>query len=196
MSLPILVLASASPRRADVLRMLGVDFEVRATDVPEVRSDGETPADYVERLARAKASAGAEASPDRWVLAGDTVVAFEGDVLEKPESVDHAVDMLLSLSGREHTVFSGLALCDPDGRILSRVDHTVVRFREFDSSFARAYVDTGEPLDKAGAYGIQGLGAALVDRVEGEFYTVVGMSVAGLVDLLDASGLTYAFPRP
>lgn len=176
--------------------MLGLDFEVRPTDVPEIRAPGETPRDYVERLARDKALAGAHASPDDWVLAGDTVVAFEGDVLEKPGSVEHAVDMLMSLAGREHTVFSGLALRDPNGSTLSRVDHTVVRFRTFERSFAQAYVDTGEPLDKAGAYGIQGLGAALVDHVDGEFYTVVGMSVAGLVDLLNASGLTYAFPKP
>lgn len=189
-----LVLASASPRRADVLRMLHIPFEVVPTDVPEVRAEGEAPIDYVERLARAKAAAGSARNPERWILAGDTVVALDEEVLEKPTSPDHARTMLESMAGRSHTVFSGLAVRDPDGEMFSRVDQAEVWFRSFDTDTARRYVATGEPSDKAGAYGIQGWGAALVERVDGDFFTVVGMSVSGLVQLFAHAGRPYRFP--
>jgi len=190
-----LILASASPRRADILRMLGIEFQVAPTDVPEVREFEEPPEVYVERLARSKSAAGAAQAPDRWVLAGDTVVAFRGDILEKPTSTDDALDMLQAMAGNAHTVFSGLALASPDGETLSRVDRADVWFRDFDLETAHDYLKTGEPFDKAGAYGIQGFGAALVERVDGDFYTVVGMSVAGLIDLLARAGRPYDFPK-
>lgn len=167
--------------------MLGVRFRVEPSNVPEERGAEEEPAAYVERLARAKAMDRAARTPDHWVLAGDTVVAFQHDVLEKPGSDREAVEMLLRLNARTHTVYSGLALVTPSGVVKSRVDAATVRFRGFDRTTAERYVATGEPLDKAGAYGIQGIGACLVERVEGDFYTVVGLSVAGLVALFEVS---------
>ncbi len=191
---PPLILASASPRRADILNMLGLPFAVAPTDVEEVRQRLETPEEYVERLARSKAAAGAKANEGKWVLAGDTVVSLDGQILEKPRSRDDAFEMLMGLAGKWHTVFSGLALADPKLRTHSRVDRAEVKFRTFPAEVAQRYLDTEEPFDKAGSYGIQGFGAALVERVDGDFYTVVGMSVSGLVMLLELAGRPYAFP--
>jgi septum formation protein len=175
--------------------MLGLDHEVLAVDVSEEFGDGETPESHVERLAGEKAVAGSSARPQALVLAGDTVVVLDGDVLGKPAGVEEAVDTLLRLSGRTHVVYSALALVEPGGSLHSRVDHTHVTFRAFDETFARAYAETGEPLDKAGAYGIQGMGAALVSGIDGDYYTVVGLSVTGLLFLLERAGLRYSFGK-
>ena len=192
---PSLVLASASPRRADLLRMLGLAFTVDPAHIPEQREHGETPAAYVLRLAREKAAAVASRHPGALVIAGDTVVTLDDALLEKPADEDEAVAMLQALSGRWHSVLTGLALATPDGSVRSRLDEAHVEFRSFDAALARAYARTGEPMDKAGAYGIQSQGAALVARVEGDFYTVMGLSVHGLVSLLDQSGWSYRFGR-
>lgn len=192
---PPLVLASASPRRTRLLTMLGLAHEIRPARVSEVRRPGEAPETQVKRLAREKAVAVARDRPDALVLAGDTVVVLDGDVLGKPEDPDAAVETLLSLAGREHVVASGLALALPRGRVHARVDLARVTFRAFGRDLARMYVATGEPMDKAGAYGIQGRGAALVTRVEGDYHTVVGLPVSGLVELLSAAGWRYAFGR-
>jgi septum formation protein len=189
---PNLVLASASPRRADVLRALGLDFTVDPTEVPEVRRSGEPAEAFVERLAREKASAAAARHPSSLVLGGDTVVVLDGEMLGKPEHREAAVQMLLRLQGREHQVATGLALIGPEG-IVSGVDLTTVRIRPFGAEVARAYVATGEPLDKAGAYGIQGRGGALVREIEGDYFTVMGFPVALFVDLLGRYGVRYAF---
>lgn len=154
---------------------------------------GESPAAHAERLARAKAAEVAARHPDAFVLAGDTVVTLDGRVVGKPRGEDDAVRTLLSLSGRGHEVITGLALALPADRLLSRVDRARVVMRAFGHALARAYVSTKEPLDKAGGYGIQGRGAALVERVEGDYYTVVGLPVAGLIVLLEAGGLRYTF---
>ena len=129
------------------------------------------------------------------VIGGDTVVVRDGEVLEKPGDPTHAVQMLRSLSGRDHVVLSGLAIVAPGGRTASGVAQASVRFRQAEDPDLEAYVATGEPLDKAGAYGIQGLGSALVESIEGDYFTVVGMSVALLVELLSDLGLRYAFGR-
>ena len=155
---------------------------------------GETPAGHVERLARAKAEAIASQIPDALVIGGDTVVVDGGRVMGKPSSEEEAVDMLVSLAGREHHVLSGVAIAGPSGTV-SRVVRTEVRFREFSERTARAYVATGEPADKAGAYGIQGLGAALVEEIRGDYYCVVGFPVAALLDLLAEVGWRYVFGR-
>ncbi|MEZ4417890.1 MAG: Maf family protein [Gemmatimonadota bacterium] len=186
-----LILASASPRRADLLRMLGLHFETWASDVPEERGSGEAPEEYVVRLAREKAAAAPD--PRALVVAGDTVVVHRGDVLEKPRDEADALAMLLRLSGEPHTVFSGLALRHPEGGLFSTCTEVRVHFRSFDADTARRYVETGEPLDKAGAYGVQSKGAVLVDRVEGDFFAVMGLSVVALTDLLGRAGVTYPF---
>ncbi len=195
MNEPKLVLASASPRRADLLRMLGLEFEVDPARGAEERLPGEAPEAYVIRLAREKAAEVVARRPGALVLAGDTVVVLDDAVLEKPTSDEDAVRMLIRLAGREHDVLTGLALAGPNGELRGRLDRASVRFRPFDEGVARAYVRTGEPMDKAGAYGIQSMGAALVERVEGDFYTVMGLSVHGLGELLRASGFEYRFGR-
>ena len=184
------VLASASPRRADVLRMLGLSFRVVPADVEERRGVVESPHDYVERLSREKVARVAAGYSDALVVGGDTVVVLDGRVLEKPSGPPEAVEMLTSLAGRTHRVYSGLAVA-ANGRAESRVARAGVTFRSVTRELIERYVDTGEPLDKAGAYGIQGYGAALVDRIEGDYFTVVGMSVAALVGVLPRVGLEY-----
>jgi septum formation protein len=190
---PHLVLASTSPRRTALLAMLGLEHEVLPISVPEAFRPGETPDSHVERLAREKALAGAAARPGSLVIGGDTVVVLDGEVLGKPAGADEAVETLLKLGGRTHVVHSGLALAGPDGVVRADVARTRVTFGPVDRRTAEAYARTGEPLDKAGAYGIQGMGAALVSRIEGDYYTVVGLPVAGLVALLERAGWRYAF---
>jgi len=191
---PGLVLASGSPRRADVLRQLGLAPEIRPADVDESYLPGEGPAAHVERLARAKAEAVAAHDRSALVVGGDTVVVIDGRVLSKPNGVEDAVATLVSLASRTHEVFSGLALAGAHGT-LTAVARAEVRFRSFDRGTARRYVDTGEPLDKAGAYGIQGLGAALVDSIDGDYYCVVGFPVGAFLDLLARAGWRYDFGR-
>lgn len=193
MSAPPLVLASASPRRAALLHMLGLAHEVVPADVDESLLPGEQPDAHVDRLARAKAATVARARPDAIVLGGDTVVVLDGEVLGKPARRQDAVATLMRLAGRDHVVCSGLALAAPGGPTLSAVSRTRVRFRAFDEATARRYVGTGEPLDKAGSYGIQGLGAALVESVDGDYFTVVGFPVPELIRLLERAGWRYGF---
>lgn len=190
-----LILASASPRRAEILAMLGLDHRVIPAHVDETRRPGEAPEVYVERLAREKAAAVHDRAPGSWVLAGDTTVAVGDQVLEKPVDREDAVRMLLSLQDREHRVATGLALAAPQGGLVSGVEVTRVRFRPFDEATARAYAATGEPMDKAGGYGIQGMGGALVEGIEGDFSAVVGLSVPLLVRLLAEAGRPYRFPE-
>jgi septum formation protein len=173
--------------------MLGLDHEVLAGVVKEDVQAGETARAHVERLARDKARRGARERPEALVLSGDTVVVLGGEILGKPTNAAAAVTMLLALSGRTHVVHTGLALAEPGGALHSLVASARVTFHAFDEEAARAYVATAEPLDKAGAYGIQGKGAALVSRIEGDYYTVVGLSVAGLMTLLERAGWRYAF---
>ena len=185
-----IVLASESPRRADVLRMLGLSFRVVPAGVEERIGVVESPHDYVERLSREKVAEVVADHADALVVGGDTVVVLDGRVLEKPEGPVHAVEMLTALAGRTHRVYSGLAVA-ANGKTESRVARAGVTFRPVTQDLIERYVDTGEPLDKAGSYGIQGYGAALVDRVEGDYFTVVGMSVAAFVGVLPRVGLEY-----
>ncbi len=186
------ILASQSPRRADVLRQLGIVPEVRPADVDESYLEGETPREHVERLARAKAEVVLAQEGDALVVGGDTVVVHAGDVLVKPADQAGAVDMLVGLSGSRHEVLSGIAIAGSTG-VVSSVATTTVRMRLYDRATAEAYVATGEPMDKAGGYGIQGLGAALVDSIDGDYYAVVGFPVAAFLELLGAAGFRYDF---
>ena len=192
MTAPQLVLASGSPRRADVLRQLGLDPVVSPSDVDEAHLHGESPSEHVERLARAKAETVAAAYPGALVIGGDTVGVDGERILGKPSDESDAVAMLLSLSGRTHQVLTGIALCGAHGTV-SLVSRADVRFRAFDQSVAREYASTGEPLDKAGSYGIQGLGAALGEGIDGDYYSVLGFPVDAFIRLLEQAGWHYDF---
>jgi len=189
---PPLVLASRSPRRTDLLTMLGLAHETAPADVDESWLPGEAPVAHAERLARAKAAALAARRPGALVVGSDTVVVIDGELLGKPADAADAVRMLLRLAGRTHVVATGVAVAR-DGVVHAAVETTRVRMRPFGEDLARAYAATGEPLDKAGAYGIQSRGAALVEGIEGDFFTVVGLPVARLLALLEAHGWRYAF---
>ena len=169
-----LVLASASPRRRDLLAGLQLDFEVRSAEIDESALTDELPEDHVLRLARAKAQA--VARPGELVLAADTVVVLEGRILGKPADPAEAQQMLSSLTGREHDVYTGVALFEPDrDTLVSATDRSEVRIAALDEDEISWYVSTGEPLDKAGSYAIQGLGALFVERVVGNYTNVVGL---------------------
>jgi len=183
-----LVLASGSPRRRQLLEMLGLPFVAAAANVQELRLPREAPRAYARRLARDKA----RAVPGAWVLGADTIVVQGDDVLEKPLDAADALRMLLQLNGRRHEVITAVCLI-ADGRELEAIDTTAVYFRQCEAEFLQAYVATGEPLDKAGAYGIQGYGAALVERIEGDFFGVMGLPVRLVLDLLRQAGWEYRF---
>ena len=184
-----LILASASPRRRQLLEMLGMTVRVIPSHVPEVPLPDEPPMAYVERLARDKATS----VPGALVLGADTTVVLDDHLLEKPLDADDAVRMLGMLQGRTHEVMTSVALVS-NGVVRQATDVTRVTFRRADEAFLRAYVATGEPMDKAGAYGIQGYGAALVERVEGDFFGVMGLPLRLVLRLLEESGRAYAFP--
>jgi septum formation protein len=173
--------------------MLGLPFDIVPADIDESYAAGESPDAHAERLARAKASAVLRAHAGSLVIGSDTVVVVGGTVLGKPRHADDAVRMLMQLQGREHTVATGIAAAQGSD-VRSAVELVRVRFRPFDEEMARAYVNTGEPLDKAGAYGIQGYGAVLVDRIEGDFFAVMGLPIRRLIALLEALGWHYHFP--
>ena len=186
-----LTLASSSPRRRQLLEMLGIPVRVAAPNIPEVRRPVETPVDYVERLAREKALS----VKARLVLGADTTVVVRDEVLEKPVDAGAALRMLGKLQGRTHQVVTSVALVAGE-RIHQATDVTNVTFRRLDDDFLRAYVATGEPMDKAGAYGIQGYGAALVERIEGDFFGVMGLPLRLVLGLLEEAGERYMFETP
>jgi septum formation protein len=172
----VLVLASKSPRRQQILRDAGIPFVVRSADVPEERRPGESPADYVRRLAQEKAFA-VTILPGEVVLGADTVVVVDGVLLEKPSDAEDATRMLALLSGREHEVITGICLRS-DTRKIVDIATTRVRFVPFTREEIEAYVASGEPMDKAGAYAIQGLASKFIDRIEGSYSNVVGLPMA------------------
>jgi septum formation protein len=189
---PALVLASESPRRAQLLSMLGLHFDVVPARIDEAYRTGETPAVHAERLAREKASRVAHQHGDALVIGSDTVVVIDGQVLGKPQGDEDAVRMLLSLSGREHVVTTAIAVAHAT-ELRSTTEQVRVHFRAFDRPMAQAYVATGEPRDKAGAYGIQGFGAVLVDRIDGDFFAVMGLPICRLLALIETLGWRYDF---
>lgn len=183
-----IVLASASPRRRQLLEMLGIPVMVAPSAVQEVPLPREPPAAYARRLARDKA----RAVPGELVLGADTVVVLDGELLEKPHDSEDAVRMLRRLQGRRHEVTTAVCLI-AGGVEHQAADTTAVYFRPANDEVLQAYVATGEPMDKAGAYGIQGYGAALVDRIEGDFFSVMGLPVRLVLDLLGQAGYRYRF---
>lgn len=180
-----IVLASSSPRRSSLLRQIGIPFEIVPPDVDESRYIfGDDPAGTAERLAlaKAKSAAGRVDARGRLVLGADTVVLFEGEFIGKPKDAEDAFAMLQKLAGRAHRVLTGFALLDPrTNRAVTGHEWTTVTMRKLTDAEIRAYVDTGEPLDKAGSYGAHAQGAGLVTRVEGCFYNVIGLPLARLL---------------
>lgn len=193
-----LILASASPRRRDLLARAGVHFEVAPADVDEARRPGEPPAALVLRLAREKALAVARRvgpAPARWVLGADTIVTLEGDVLGKPSDAEHALALLRRLAGRSHRVLTGVALAASEGLDMrtTLVESRVV-MRRAGAAELRAYVAGGESLDKAGAYAAQGEGRRLIAAIEGSETNVIGLPVEETLTLLRGVGLAVASP--
>jgi len=184
---PRLVLASSSPRRADMLRRLGLDFEVRPPEVDESARPGETAEVLVERLAREKAAA--VCRDGELAVAADTVVVLDGEVLGKPVDDADAARMLRGLAGRGHDVLTGVAvLAGGDGRLATAVERTRVTFAPMSAQEIDWYVRSGEPRDKAGAYGIHGLAALFVDAVDGNYANVVGLPLPLLYRLARSLG--------
>jgi septum formation protein len=192
MSTPPVLLASASPRRRDLLTLIGIPHAVRPAHIDESVLPGELPTDYTTRLARAKADAIAQAAPGSLVIAADTTVVIDHEILGKPADDADAVRMLQRLNGRTHTVVTGMA-CALDGHLVSDVEVVAVTFRALTDTEIADYVATGEPMDKAGAYGIQGYGATIVQRIDGDYFAVMGLSLVRLVGLCQQLGLTYHF---
>jgi len=186
------ILASQSPRRRELLALVGIDHEVLPADINEDVRAGEQAVPYTERLAREKAAALAAKHPEAYVIAADTTVVVDGDILGKPVDQADARAMVKRLSGRSHTVCTGIAVAH-GGRIESAVEQVDVTFRALSDAEIAAYVETGEPMDKAGAYGIQGWGATIVERVDGDYFSVMGLGLRRLVELFERHGVRYGF---
>jgi len=196
-SRPVILLASASPRRRALFGHLGYAFETCVVDVDESPLPGETVRRTVLRLARAKAEAAREAHPDAVVVAADTVVEVGGEPLGKPRDVAEARSMLARLAGREHRVWTAVAVFGPGDKEEAAAEATRVWFRPMSAAEIAAYVATGEPMDKAGAYGIQERGAVFVERIEGDYFAVVGLPLCRLGLLLGkAVGPPDGVPTP
>ena len=187
-----IVLASQSPRRRELLTLVGLAHEVRPADVDETPHADELPVPHAERLARAKAETLACRERDAVVVAADTIVVIDDLILGKPGDAAEAGAMLRRLAGRTHTVFTAVAVAR-GGRTVSGVEEVRVTFRALDDAEIAAYVATGEPMDKAGSYGIQGFGATIVERIEGDYFAVMGLPLVRLVGLLGEVGLRYEF---
>ncbi len=194
------ILASGSPRRLELMQNLGFEPRVRVSEIPEQRQPGESPTDYTRRLALAKAEdvrdriEGDESRPD-WILAADTIVIFGDEVLEKPEDPEHAAEMLRRMSGREHLVETSFCwLQRSSGKSAVRSVRADVEFRQLTDDMIARYLDSGEPFDKAGSYGIQLLGSAFVRSIEGSYFAIVGLPVCEVVELLQDLGGLEGFP--
>lgn len=189
-----LILASASPRRRELLDQIGVVYQVEPADIDESRRAGETPADYVQRMAEEKAAAVAARHPQTGVavLAADTSVVLDDDVLGKPQDHFQALGMLARLSGRSHSVLTGICLCCDGGPATSRVVETKVRFVQLSRQHCEAYLATDEPWDKAGGYAIQGMAGAFVSAIEGSYSNVVGLPLSETWQLLQEAGIATA----
>ncbi len=185
-----IILASASPRRHAYLKELGLDFEVFTTDIDETPKYGEDPLDYAARMVRDKGEAVMQKYPESWVIAADTVVFLQKNILGKPQSCEDAIRTLMLLRGREHQVATAFGV----GCVSKNIFHeetvvTRVKFSFFSEETARAYAATGEPTDKAGAYGIQGMGAIFVEELQGSCSNVVGLPLCQLIETLYKYGI-------
>ena len=186
--LPKIILASASPRRTEILRTVGWPFETLAVDIDESRRDGEDAAGYVQRLALDKAETAAARRRDLTVVGADTTVTIDDHILEKPTDDADATRMLRLLNNRRHRVITGVAVVDRT-RSFTKVayEETEVKFAPLSDAEIQWYVATGEPMDKAGAYAIQGLGARFIERIRGDYFNVVGLPVRLLYELIKSA---------
>lgn len=186
------VLASASPRRRELLALIGIEHAVHPADIDETMRPGEAPARYALRLAVEKACAVMVTHPGAVVIGADTVVVMDGKVLGKPPTLEASREMIGVLNGRTHRVITAVAVAY-DGRTRETAEEVAVTFRTLGAEEMDAYVATREGMDKAGAYGIQGFGATIVERIEGDFFAVMGLPLVRLTGLLRDSGLSYRF---
>jgi septum formation protein len=183
-----LILASASPRRQEMLRQAGIEFEVNPAHISEDQKPGEPPIQYALRLAEEKAMKVAQQFPDALVLGADTIVVLDGEILGKPSDHADAARMLALLSGRTHQVTTAVSIIGPDQKVDTRSLTTQVEFRSLEQREIQEYVAGGEPMDKAGAYAIQGGAARWVTRLEGDYSNVVGLPLALVTEMLRTSG--------
>ncbi len=191
-----LVLASASPRRRELLEQVGLSFLVHPSQADESELPGETPEEHVMRLSRVKAKEVADRMeiPGRFFLGSDTIVLRDNEILGKPADAEEAATMLRSLAGRSHQVISGFAIVDrATGQVQEKTVTTQVWFRPLTDREIDGYIASAEPMDKAGAYGIQGLGAFMVSRIEGSYSNVVGLPLCEVVQALEAIGAISLF---
>jgi septum formation protein len=180
-----LILASHSPRRRELMKLIGHPFRCITSNAEETLLPGETPAEHVVRLSLLKAREVGEKVGQGTIIGADTVVVLDGEIMGKPSSEEDAFDMLSRLQGRTHTVYTGFALHDAkDGWDISGFETTEVTMRSMDAGLIRDYIATGEPLDKAGAYGIQGYGAVLIPAVHGCYFNVMGLPLSRLMEAL------------
>ena len=191
------ILASASPRRRHLLQSIGLEFDVVPSHIPERRGEAETPEEYVARLSREKARAIADQHPTRWIIAADTTVVLGDKVLEKPIDADDAKRMLTAIAGDTHVVFTGVTLKRLEPAYAdTHVAMTEVRMLPMAPRDIDWYVETGEPLDKAGAYAAQGVGGIFIDSIHGSFTNVVGLPLASLFQMLRKAGIDPLYNRP
>jgi septum formation protein len=186
------VLASQSPRRRELLTLVGIPHTVQPADIDESLWPDENPAAHCERLAREKIAVVARSAPDALVIGSDTIVVVDGDVLGKPRDEAHAEEMLTRLAGRSHVVMTGVAV-QWRGQQRSAVEEVGVTFHPLSREAIRRYIATREPMDKAGAYGIQGYGATIVRRVDGDYFAVMGLPLQRLVRVMAELGVRYSF---
>jgi septum formation protein len=189
---PQVILASASPRRRELLDLVGIAHDVQPADIDETYRDGEEAAEHASRLAREKGATIAARHPEAIVVSADTIVLIDGLVLGKPRDEADAARMLSMLGGQTHVVLTAVAVTYR-GEVRSAVESVRVTFRPLDDERIGAYIATTEPMDKAGAYGIQGFGATLVERIDGDYFAVMGLPLARMVDLLQEIGVRYEF---
>jgi septum formation protein len=192
MSTPPVILASASPRRRELLSLVGIPHVVQPADIDESYREGEEAPGHAERLAREKAATIAEQNPEAIVIAADTIVLVDGLVLGKPRDEADAARMLAMLGGQTHVVLTAVAVAY-GGQMRSGVEAVRVSFRALTRERIRTYIATGEPMDKAGSYGIQGYGATLIERIDGDYFAVMGLALARMIDLLAELGVSYDF---
>lgn len=186
------VLASSSPRRRELLNLIGIAHTVSPADIDETPLPGELPRPHAERLAREKAGVVAEREPNALVIAADTIVIVDGAILGKPQNQAEAESMLRRLSDRGHVVLTAVAVAH-GGTVVSDVESVAVTFRELSEADIARYIATGEPMDKAGAYGIQGFGATIVTRIDGDYFAVMGLALGMTVRLMGSVGVEYRF---